>query len=301
MVLIFEISNMVVSNLKGGLGNQMFAYAAAYVFAKERNSNLKIALTHLQNHAEFKNETPRDFQLDFFNIKCEFASKEEVERVKKNYSKGFSFLTKLDEFLILYNIIKYPLFSNISPDVYMNSYFQNEKYFVQYSDEIRELFTLRKKFLTKDFIKVRDLIRGEKDSVSIHIRRGDYVTNKKANKWHGTLGEEYYYNALRYLEIQKGVTNPNLFIFSDDCDWVKENLDFGDRVVHYISDRFNPAQSIILMSECKNHIIANSSFSWWGAWLNRNKKKVVIAPSKWLAHGDGPHKGIVPKSWIRLS
>ena len=291
---------MVISNLKGGLGNQMFEYAAGYVLAKKRQEDFKVDLTHLHNHKDFKNETPREFQLAFFNVDCKFSSKEEVIRIKKSYSKCIPFLIQLDEVLVMYNVIKYPLFTNISKDVYMNSYFQNEKYFSEYKNDIIEKFTLKKEFITKDFLKMKKLIEKERNSISIHIRRGDYITNKKANKWHGVLEEDYYHNAIEYLKNEKKMINSQIFLFSDDTAWVEENIDFGVKT-YYMSEKFNPAQSIILMSKCKNNIIANSSFSWWGAWLNNNKNKVVIAPSKWLAHGDGPHKGIVPQNWIRLS
>jgi hypothetical protein len=292
---------MVISNLKGGLGNQMFEFSAGYVLAKERNTDFKLDLTHLRTKEKFQNETPREFQLDFFNISVESATEQEIFKVKKQYSRGLLPILKLDSYLIMLNIVKYPLLARISSDIYMDGYFQNEEYFQKYEKDIRKMFSLKVRYLTKDFVKMCDEIKRNFDnSVSIHIRRGDYVTNTQANKWHGLLRKDYYYNAIEYIKNKQGVEKPYIYVFSDDSKWVKENMSFGGNVT-YISEDFNPAQAIILMSNCKNNIIANSSFSWWGAWLNPNKEKIVIAPERWLAGSNIVSRGIVPKGWVRFA
>lgn len=292
---------MIVSNLKGGLGNQMFEYAAGYSLAKDKDMEFKIDLGHFKNQSEFKNETPREFQLNFFDMPYEFATEQEIIKVKKQYSRGFLPILKLDSYLTMSNIIKYPLLTGISSDIYMDGYFQNEEYFIQYEKEIKEMYSLKSRHITKDFIKMCDEIKSNYDnSISLHIRRGDYVTNTQASKWHGLLSKDYYYKAIGYIKKKKGVEKPYIYVFSDDSKWVNENMPFDGNVT-FISEDFNPAQAIILMSKCKNNIIANSSFSWWGAWLNPNKEKIVIAPEQWLAGSNRVSRGIVPKDWIRFA
>lgn len=290
---------MIISNLKGGLGNQMFEYAAGYSLARDKGVKFKIDLGHFKNQSSFKNETPRDFQLDFFNVKYKVATEEEVLTVKKKYSRGLLPILKLDSYLTMSDIVKYPLLTSISSNVYMDAYFQSEEYFIKYEKEIRKMFTLKEEYITKDYQEVCNLIRKNiNESVSVHIQRGDYITNAHANKWHGVLSENYYYNALHYIQTETGIKKPYIYIFSDDSAWVKENLSFDGNIT-YISDAFNPAQSILLMSKCKHNIIANSSFSWWGAWLNENKDKIVVAPDRWLAGSSRHSREIVPEDWVR--
>ncbi len=292
---------MIIINLKGGLGNQMFEYAAGYSLARDKEVECKIDLGHYKNQSEFKNETPREFLLDFFDTPYEFASEQEIFMVKKQYSRGLLPILKLDSYLIMSNIIKYPLLSRISSEVYMDGYFQNEGYFIKYERDIRKIFNLKARYITKDFLKMCQEIKGScNNSISIHIRRGDYVTNTQANKWHGLLSKYYYYNALEYIKEEKGIEKPYIYVFSDDSKWVRENISFDGKVT-YISDDFNPAQAIILMSKCKNNIIANSSFSWWGAWLNSNKEKMVIAPDQWLTGSNRVGREIVPRSWVKFA
>lgn len=277
----------------------MFEYAAGFSLAREKNTEFKIDLGHFANQEKFKAETPREFQLNFFNIPYQLATAEEITEVKRRYSRGFLPILKLDSYLTMLNIVRYPLLTSISSSVYMDAYFQNEKYFIKYEKDIREMFTLKKEYITKAFRSVNDEIDSNYDSsLSVHIRRGDYVTNSKANKWHGLLSKDYYYNALDYIKENTGVKELHIFVFSDDSLWVKKNLSIGGDVT-YISDDFNPAQSIVLMSKCRNNIIANSSFSWWGAWLNPNQEKIVVAPARWLAGSKRHSRNIVPDGWIR--
>lgn len=290
---------MIISNLKGGLGNQMFEFAAGYCLAKDKNTDFKVDITHFQNQKKYKNETPREFQLDFFKTNCKFASSKEISTVKRNYTRGIYPILTVDNYLTAYGAMKYPILTHFSKDIYMDSYFQNEKYFAHHKSEIQNTFSLENKFLTKEFNEWEKKIKKTSETISIHIRRGDYITNLKANKWHGVLNNDYYYNSIKYIKREKKINHPTIFLFSDDIKWVLQNLNFGERTIA-IPESLNPAQTIILMSKCTNNIIANSSFSWWGAWLNTNEQKTVIAPTKWLARGDGILNGIIPKNWIRI-
>jgi hypothetical protein len=139
---------------------------------------------------------------------------------------------------------------------------------------------------------------GRVNAVSLHVRRGDYVKNPKTTATHGLCSLDYYHTAIRY--IYETVEQPYFFIFSDDMAWVKEHLKI-DAPCQYVDhnqgkESFNDMH---LMSLCKHHIIANSSFSWWGAWLNSSPEKIVIAPNKWFANQNNI-KDLLPNDWVTL-
>jgi hypothetical protein len=169
----------------------------------------------------------------------------------------------------------------------LHGYFQNEKYFLDSRDEILDLFTFR-----KEIINLGDSSWNiGSDSVSLHVRRGDYI---QSPDHHPTQDIEYYVKALKIIGAK------NVYVFSDDIGWCNRNLSFGDYEWNYL-DIDNPYVSMYLMTKCENNIICNSSFSWWGAWLNRNVNKKVIAPIKWF----GPlinkdTSDICPSDWIRI-
>ncbi|MEI6553564.1 MAG: alpha-1,2-fucosyltransferase, partial [bacterium] len=136
------------------------------------------------------------------------------------------------------------------------------------------------------------------NSISIHIRRGDYISNQEANNFHGSCSIDYYTEAINIIKGK--VSNPIFFVFSDDIAWVKENLK-SDIVATWVSEyNLDNTEDLLLMSFCKHQIIANSSFSWWGAYLNRNINKIVIAPKKWIANKGYNTDEITPSSWIKL-
>jgi hypothetical protein len=133
----------------------------------------------------------------------------------------------------------------------------------------------------------------------MHIRRGDYVSLKISNELHGVLPLEYYYNAIELIKKQ----NPNItvFVFSDDIPWVKENLKLKDKCVYVdFNSGENSVFDMFLMSLCKHNIIANSSFSWWGAWLNQNKNKIIVAPENWFAKKEMLNNDLIPDAWRKL-
>ena len=291
---------MIITNLKGGLGNQMFQYAAGLSLSIERDTLHKLETEHFTNDS-FKKETKRKFELDSFNISSDFASEQEILSVKYPYPLLSKLIVLVNSYLLAHNYITYPLSINRnSKDIYLDGYFQREKYFIKHRDLIKREFSLKEELIDKKFKDIENLIIDSRDkSVSIHIRRGDYITNIHANKHHGVLDDSYYINAIKLLKDR--LKDIQLFIFSDDIEWVKSNLKFLDKGTTFVSEYgFNSAQEITLMSKCQNNVIANSSFSWWGAWLNENKNKIVIAPNKWLRNGDGIHKDIVPEGWIRI-
>jgi len=186
---------------------------------------------------------------------------------------------------------------NKTENIYFEGYWQSEKYFLNYREDLLEEFTLKKELHPKSK-EYENKIR-EVQSVSLHIRRGDYVTNTHTNSVHGTCSLQYYRDAVKEIEIK--VEDPHFFIFSDDLAWVKENLDFIDNVAFVELDKEIPDhEEMVLMSLCKHNIIANSSFSWWSAWLNQNDKKIVIAPKKWFNDQTINTEDLIPNTWIKI-
>lgn len=287
---------MVITNLKGGLGNQMFQYACGYSLAKEYKSINKLDISYYSSIPS--NHTKRVFELSQFNISSTIAKNSEIQesiRRKKHISKYIDNITSKI----------YTIFTGIYPiekyfgvkDLYLDGYFQSEKFFVKYRNDILKEFTLIKDLETKEYKEVANLIKIDTNTISMHIRRGDYVTDAKTAKHHGILDVEYYKEALKIINIE----NPNIYIFSDDIDWTEKNFKFLPKNSYFVSKhKFNSAQEIILMSLCKHNIIANSSFSWWGAWLNENKDKKVVAPKRWTQSLLAVNTGITPKNWDRI-
>ncbi|MDD3060131.1 MAG: alpha-1,2-fucosyltransferase, partial [Sulfurimonas sp.] len=147
-------------------------------------------------------------------------------------------------------------------------------------------------------IKLKEEIQSS-NSVSLHVRRGDYVSNKNATSYHGVSSLDYYYNAIE--TISKKISNPILYIFSDDIPWVRENLIVSLPIVFIENTNTDrPFEDIYLMSLCKHNIIANSTFSWWGAYLNSNLEKNVIAPKKWFNDPVINTEDLIPSSWTRI-
>jgi hypothetical protein len=293
---------MVAVRLTGGLGNQMFQYATAYAIARELNTTLKLDTNGFSKKISDENFTQRNFELDIFNL--EFDKVNPV--IWKIYRKLSSMLCAFDKFIPGFLVKVYSekslsfdetLFS-INGNAYLCGYFQSEKYFQEYRKDLLRLF--RFKFsITGRNREVVELIK-RNISVSVHIRRGDYVSNKQINSIHGIIGLKYYLKAIDFL-FEK-LNNPVFFFFSDDIEWVKENFQLDSQILVYHNTGSQSYIDMQLMTYCNHNIIANSSFSWWGAWLNQNPGKIVIAPEKWfedpilnLASSD-----IIPNRWIRL-
>ncbi|MEI6528810.1 MAG: alpha-1,2-fucosyltransferase [Candidatus Falkowbacteria bacterium] len=136
------------------------------------------------------------------------------------------------------------------------------------------------------------------NSVSLHIRRGDYVSDPNTKAAHYTYGMEYYSSAIKLIDSK--LDNPVYFIFSDDIAWVKENLKISSSVIFVSAPSTHDYEELMLMSKCKNNIIANSSFSFWGAWLNQNSNKIVIAPKRWNNVYESEYKELLPHSWLKI-
>lgn len=291
---------MVTVMLSGGLGNQMFQYAAAKALAKRLETSFAVDLYALTKNSRM---TSRPYELDIFTIevektsslkgKCLIKGRPFVQKHRTFFQK-FGFLT--DTYAILYQ----PVFETIKGNLTLSGYFQNERYFKGIEPEIRKDFTFRQPLKENNEVLAQQL--QDDQSVSIHIRRGDYVQNTNAKSNFVTCDKSYYEKAIRHI-LDK-VNNPQFYIFSDDFEWVKENLNFGNQPVSYVNWNRgkNSYIDLQLMSLCKHNIIANSSFSWWGAWLNSNIEKIIICPDKWFQdeYKNTLLDDFYPTEWIKM-
>lgn len=278
---------MITVSLIGGLGNQMFQYAAARALAERNNTNVILDLSWFDQDFD-ANTTARHYELSCFALdasvhKYTGTAREKLQRrLAKQYTEPHF---HYDE-----------NFEKLPKNTVMNGYFQSEKYFSEIREVLLQDFSWMKKPVGKNK-ELLDLIQKDSSSISVHVRRGDYVSNENAAKFHGLTGVEYYRAAIR--QILKQVKKPKLYVFSDDPDWCEQNLKFKQPTT-YISHNSEGSEDMRLMKVCKHNIIANSSFSWWGAWLNTNPDKIVIAPKQWFSHSESNTKDVIPESWVQL-
>ncbi|MBI3632780.1 MAG: alpha-1,2-fucosyltransferase [Candidatus Vogelbacteria bacterium] len=269
---------MIIAQLIGGLGNQMFQYAMARHLAKINNTTLKIDLTPFEDYKLHK------YSLHHLGIVADIASKEDLEKVTFIKEKHFHYDVSYKE---------------IGNNVLLKGYWQTEKYFNEIPDIIRHEFAVKTPLGNKN-LEVANLIKAS-NSVCLHIRRCDYVPNTYGDQIFDSLTLDYYFKAIELLAHEK--QDLKFFIFSDDPGWVKDNVKLDHSVV-YVDH--NTAESnyedLRLMSLCNHNIIANSSFSWWGAWLNKNRDKKVYAPKNWFNSNvrNLDPKDIIPESWYKI-
>jgi len=270
---------MIIVNLTGGLGNQMFQYAFGKTIAAKHRTSLKVHFTNALLNIQ------RSYELDVFKISANLATVEDLERFGIAQSRVLNRLLYLfdERYGIQLNkhikTQRYPFifdsrYLSIGDNSYIQGYWANERYFKGMEDIIRKEFTPKKKLDKKN----KNILKQIQDvsSVSIHVRRADYITNK--TNIPQFIGLDYYVNAIK--EIKEKVSNPVFFVFSDDIAWSKKNLARLSRNMYFISHNKgrNSYKDMLLMSACKHNIIANSTFSWWGGWLNKNKDKITVKP-----------------------
>ena len=289
----------VITHLIGGLGNQMFQYAAGYALSRRLSATLKFDVS---DFSSYKLHNGLEL-LNIFNCPLELASQHEIEAILGRRTN----IGILRRFILLaykhlrpqhIAIDRYrpeDLF-NVETPVYIKGYWQSERYFKDYSQEIRGIFTFRPAMGDQNLETVRQILDG--NSISIHVRRGDYVTNLKAAAELGVTPISFYRSAISYVESR--LPSPRFFVFSDDPDWAKSNLRTGFPT-EYINHNHGSCSffDMQLMSRCRHHIITNSSFSWWGAWLNPSHEKIVIGPRKWFANPKRLHNPC-PAEWVLL-
>jgi hypothetical protein len=274
---------MIIVRLFGGLGNQMFQYAVGRALAYRIDTELKLDIS------DYNGNPLRQYNLFPFNIIENFATMSDLDRVRKSFFAGVkSPIRLLKETLnrdipiisIKERIIDFDLEILHLPDnVYLKGYWQSEKYFKDIEKIIRIEFGF--KAIPDPLNKKIGQQIADGESVSIHVRRGDYVSNPQTLQVHGVCDVRYYQKAIN--KMCNKIDTPHFYVFSDDPMWAKANMS-ADAPIDFLThnDTLKNYEDLRLMTLCKHHIIANSSFGWWGAWLNPNKEKIVIAPKKWF-------------------
>lgn len=269
----------------GGLGNQMFEYA----FYLSLRDKCPLAFygfdTYAADIAHNGYELDKIFHIDSHRERNIYAFLRKLER--HHY---VDFTEMKEENYMTYDARVY---ENVRhPHVY-NGFWQSEKYFLDIEDKVRRVFRFREELLSEKTRQKAKEIHECKNAVSLHVRRGDYVGIGNTK----TFGMEYYDAAEEMM--RKEFNGGRLVVFSDDLEWAKTNLPYKDMVVVDWNKGKDSWQDMFLMTQCTHNIIANSSFSWWGAWLNEHPNKQVIAPKKWMK--DEPKDAdIIPQTWIRL-
>ncbi|MEK7636842.1 MAG: alpha-1,2-fucosyltransferase [Patescibacteria group bacterium] len=292
---------MIISHIIGGTGNQMFQYAVGRALALRLGTEVKVDVT------EFARYPLRTYDLHKFNVHTAKASAQEfltlrgqinqgpssrllqrllprIYRTKTGYYKerGFTFDT---------NVL------NLPDNTLLEGFWQSEKYFTDVAD------TIRQDFMTTEPLDpvnqhLYDQIKGTM-AIAVHVRRGDYVTNSVTNAFHGTTPLEYYRAAVQKMTAY--VPQATFFVFSDDHPWVQQNLKFNAPTVFVTANDASRSHfDLHLMRACQHHVLANSSFSWWGAWLAEHPTQHVIAPARWFANISLDTKDLIPDRWEKM-
>ena len=296
---------MIIAEIIGGLGNQLFEYANAKALALKLNQELFFDLSFFDEYHR------KDvYRLDEFNTTINVSESKYINKLKRKIIKpdllrwglkklgasGFySKSNHFDEHWFDINDI-----NNLKrkKDLYISGYFDDQSYFENIKEILRQEFTLKNP-LNNDNKNFQFLINDSKNSVGIHIRRGDYINNG----YFAQLPISYYQTAVNYIESH--YPESTYFIFSDDLLWVKKNFNLTPKTIFIdINDEATDFMELILMASCKHNIIANSTFSWWGAWLNNNPDKIVIAPKYWFKNPAAKAKyesgHLVPSNWKKI-
>lgn len=278
----------------------MFQYAAGRALAHRLRAELKLELRAIHNSAE------RRYELHHFNIvesqltaleafRLSFWSRNRLQCVGRVISRwapllGFQAFHDTGAAFDA-DVVR------AKGNIYLSGFWQSEKYFDDCADLLRREFAFR---VPPDEENARMLgAIGDGEAVCIHVRRGDYVANPKYNAVHGTCSLDYYHQAIEV--IRQRVSSPRYFVFSDDPEWAKAHLQIGGSAI-YVTHNLGTRnwEDLRLMAACRYFIIANSSFSWWGAWLSECPQKIVVAPSRWFQDPLRSTAALIPPSWIRI-
>jgi hypothetical protein len=303
---------MVTVLLRGGLGNQMFQYALGVTLAQANRTALKLNAVYLQDRLPRRKYTYRNFDLDIFTM-GEDPGLTTLSQVAQRVPVpglwlGIDVMRMGTRLLVgAERVIReksYAFDSGVLEergDLFLLGYWQSEKYFADAEEELRKAFGFKHSLegLAKE---IGQQIRSS-NSTSLHIRRGDYAKLKHVEHVMGQTNLSYYEKAASYMSEHSksaGIEPPTLFVFSDDIEWCKGKLTLPCSTIYLDQTSAGPKAShhLQLMSLCRNNIIANSTFSWWGAWLNADPGKIVIAPERWFANK--ANEDIIPQDWIRM-
>ena len=292
---------MVISNIIGGLGNQMFQYAAGRALALRKGTDHFLDISGFESYG-----LHQGFELrSIFSCPARIASKTDVKsmlgwqaspRIRRMLSQPLLSSLRRKEMIVEPSFGYWTGIGSVPANSYLIGYWQSEKYFEDHASAIRSEFAFKPPLdgLNQEIVGRIRL----SNAVSLHVRRGDYAKNPKTLAVHGLCSPDYYRAAIRHAADR--ITSPRFFVFSDDIEWARENLalDFPCEFIDHNKGK-ESYKDMQLMSLCRHHIIANSSFSWWGAWLNPDPQKIVIAPQKWFANGTAVND-LLPERWLKL-
>ncbi|GAB6189645.1 alpha-1,2-fucosyltransferase [Marinitoga arctica] len=302
-------NNTKFVKFKGGLGNQLFQYSFMRRLNLIYNFKVKADMTFFENIKNDNIRVPRIFEL---NVKLEIATKKELENIFKfnnnnNNNNNNNFKSLKYKFLITFEALfnrKYYFEKNrnfrnidkIKNYTYFDGYWQSWRYLEGIENFLKKEIKLKNEMSMKNKNYVEKI--SNEESVFIGVRRGDYVSSKKVKKHYGTFDESYYNKAIDV--IKQGVKNPKFYVFSNDINWVKNNMRFNEKVIfREKEEQTTDLEELFVLSSFKHAIIVNSTFYWWGAWLINNKNKIIIAPKKWF--GDDTPIDIIPPNWIKMT
>lgn len=288
---------MIVVKISDGLGNQLFQYAYARTLQTKVNRQVYLDISDINRISYRESEAGkltrlcdmREYQLSHFCITLPVIDEKRIEDVCKRKPIKRKFLKYCDELRLLPTVYLNETMCNEHgfsyskwQNYYVEGFFFDKKYYEKESNLLMNEFKLKKKIMVPE--KIQKILK-DKNTVSLHIRRGDFL-----KIGHDISKSDYYDRAIKYVESK--VCSPFLFIFSDDTEWVKNNMKFNLEHLFVSDYGFLDYEELSLMSMCENNIIANSTFSYWGAWLNSNKDKIVVSPKGW-------RQKIIPNTWVQ--
>jgi Glycosyl transferase family 11 len=307
---------MIISKLTGGLGNQMFQYAAGLALAHKHRTALKLDTGWFPVNAARSGVRHYAYALHCFNVLEQFATQEEINGLIGQSGGLFEKVAyRAATILGLHRLSRvlgpsvgqlhnqesakfYPSFLDLPDNTYLSGTFQSEKFFLPVAEQLRPQFSFRYPLSSEVAGLAREI--KETESISVHFRWGDYVSDARYRESLGVLPMGYYRDAVALLRQKLG-TAIKLYVFSDDIDAVeKEFLPDAPRTYVRGVRPENSHDELRLMALCRHNVIANSTFSWWAAWLNANSAKVVIAPDPFFQGLGADGADVVPESWVKL-
>lgn len=286
---------MIIVKITGGLGNQLFQYSLGRALSLKLNCELVLDTSF------YPTQTLRKYELDKFNIQARLATQKEIDSAGAGNGFFSRLIRKIGLISIFYpnyvqelESIKYvSKVDNCKVGSYLDGYWQNPSYFNKYKHILKEDLT-PKSSLSREVYYWLELIN-KLNSVSVHVRRGDYINNPYTNNTHGTCSLDYYNKAINLIKLN--VKNPVFFVFSDDILWCKEHFSGYDNF-HFVDNTKMAIDDLYLMYNCNHNVIANSTFSWWGTWLK--SAGMTVAPKNWFVDENRCNNSLFPDDWFKI-
>ncbi|WP_136658904.1 alpha-1,2-fucosyltransferase [Nitratireductor sp. XY-223] len=282
---------MIITHIFGGLGNQMFQYACGRALALRTGTDLVL---DTRDFFAGPGQQPGLHHLNVVSLDGENLKLPPRRKQRLRYFLWRS-LKRPPKLVRQQGDAFDPQITGLTGSVWLHGYWQSERYFADFAGNIRRELSVK----TPPDDRNADVLAeiAASPAVSLHVRRGDYISNPKALAVHGTCSLEYYARAAELI-AERADIDPVIYVFSDEPEWALDNLKlpFRTQVMDH-NDGSRNYEDLRLMAACKHHIIANSSFSWWGAWLNGSSEKIVVAPAKWFADPEKSNPDIIPHDW----